>query len=403
MTQTKTLLTGASLGALFAGALWYSADRIDLSAFVSPAQAAVPPVEASLPVVEVVAAEARAITRWDEFTGRFVAVDEVAIRARVSGHLDAVHFRAGEVVEKGDLLFTIDPRPFEAALAEAEARLAELQAALRLAETELERQTQLRDRGHVSQSVLDVAVQEAESARAAIAGAEATVERAKLDLSFTEIRSPVTGRISDDAVSAGNLIAAGAGSEALTTIVSLDPIHFVFDATEQQYLEYMRASTEDGLRNRAGRTAVEVRLIDEPGFEHSGTIDFVDNRIDRTTGTIRGRAVLKNGDGLLTPGMFGRLRLATAEDEQTVLIPEEAIGSDQAMKFVVVVTADGTVERRSVTIGDRHETLRIVEAGLAPGEQVVVSGLHIARPGAQVTARLRDGDDSGDAVELAAR
>ncbi|MEL7140432.1 MAG: efflux RND transporter periplasmic adaptor subunit, partial [Pseudomonadota bacterium] len=212
-----------------------------------------------------------------------------------------------------------------------------------------------------------------------------------------------TGRISDDAVSAGNLIAAGAGSEALTTIVSLDPIHFVFDATEQQYLEYMRASTEDGLRNRAGRTAVEVRLIDEPGFEHSGTIDFVDNRIDRTTGTIRGRAVLKNGDGLLTPGMFGRLRLATAEDEQTVLIPEEAIGSDQAMKFVVVVTADGTVERRSVTLGDRHETLRIVEAGLAPGEQVVVSGLHIARPGAQVTARLRDGDDSGDAVELAAR
>ncbi|MEM1384959.1 MAG: efflux RND transporter periplasmic adaptor subunit [Pseudomonadota bacterium] len=400
MTQTKTLLTGASLGALLAGALWYAADRIDLAALVGPAEASTAPVQAVLPLVDVVAAEARAITRWDEFTGRFVAVDEVAIRARVSGYLDAVHFRAGQIVEKGDLLFTIDPRPFEAALAEADARLAEDRAALRLAETELARQAQLRQQGHVSQSVLDTAVQEAESARAAIAGAAAVVERARLDLGFTEIRSPVTGRISDDAVSAGNLIAAGAGAEALTTVVSLDPIHFVFDATEQQYLEYMRATSDDGLRERAGRTPVAVRLIDEPDFSHTGTIDFVDNRIDRLTGTIRGRAVLPNTDGILTPGMFGRLRLATVENAEAVLIPDEAVGSDQATKFVMVVAADGTVKRREVTLGDRHDTLRIVDAGLTAGEQVVVSGLHMARPGAQVTARLRNGTEVG---ELAAR
>ncbi|MEM7496485.1 MAG: efflux RND transporter periplasmic adaptor subunit [Pseudomonadota bacterium] len=404
MTHAKTLLTGASLGALFAGAVWYASDRIDLPALVSAAEAAAPAAEAAPPpTVDVVRAEARAITRWDEFTGRFEAVDEVSIRARVAGHLDAVHFRSGQIVEKGDLLFTIDPRPFDAALAEAEARLAEMRAALKLAENELERQARLEERGHVSQSVLDQAVQGAETARAAIAGAEAAVERARLDLGFTQIHAPVTGRISDDAVSAGNLIAAGAGSEVLTTIVSLDPIHFVFDATEQQYLEYMRATAGDGLRARAGRTPVAVRLIDEPDFAHEGNIDFVDNRIDRLTGTIRGRAVLQNGDGVLTPGMFGRLRLATAENAETVLIPEEAVGSDQATKFVMVVGETGTVERRAVTLGDRHETLRIVEAGLAPGEQVVVSGLHIARPGAQVTARLQGGEESEDALELAAR
>ncbi|MEM1344648.1 MAG: efflux RND transporter periplasmic adaptor subunit [Pseudomonadota bacterium] len=388
MTQTTPLLTGVSLGALFAGALWYASERVDLPALVTPAQASVPAAAAALPSVEAVYAESRAITRWDAFTGRFEAVDEVAIRARVAGHLDAVHFRAGQIVEKGDLLFTIDPRPFEAALSEAEARLSEVRAALKLAETDLERQSRLRRQGHVSQSVLDRAVQQAEGARAGIAGAEAAVERARLDLSFTRIHAPVTGRISDDGVSAGNLIAAGAGSAVLTTIVSLDPIHFVFDATERQYLEYIRATEASGLRARAGQTPVAVRLIDEADFDHQGTIDFVDNRIDRATGTIRGRAVLDNADGVLTPGMFGRLRLATAQDAETVLVPEEAIGSDQNTKYVLVVAGDGTVERRRVVLGERHEGLRIIAEGLSPGETVVTSGLHIARPGTRVAARI---------------
>ncbi|MEM8622062.1 MAG: efflux RND transporter periplasmic adaptor subunit [Pseudomonadota bacterium] len=403
MTNTKTLLTGASLGALVAASLWYMADRIDLPGLVSEAEASIPAAEAPPPSVDVVAAASDTVTHWDEFTGRFEAVDEVAIRARVSGHLDAVHFQAGEVVEKGDLLFTIDPRPFEATVAEAEARLSEARAALTLAENELARQSQLQARGHVSQSVLDAAEQEASAAKARIAAAEASLEGARLDLGFTRIHAPVTGRISDDAVSAGNLIAAGAGAEVLTTIVSLDPIHFVFDASEQQYLEYVRATAEGGLRATAGQTRVAVRLIDEPDFSREGVIDFVDNRIDRATGTIRGRAVLKNGDGMLTPGMFGRLRLATVEDAEAVLIPEEAIGSDQGTKFAMVVGSDGTVERRPLTLGARHDGLRIVDAGIEAGEQVVVSGLHIARPGATVAANLVTPSDAGEGVTVAAR
>ncbi|MEM6487458.1 MAG: efflux RND transporter periplasmic adaptor subunit [Pseudomonadota bacterium] len=392
MQQTRTLLTGAALGALVAGAGWYAADafaeRFDLPSLVGQAQASTPPAAAApLPAVDAVVAEARAITEWDEFTGRFEAVDEVAIRARVAGYLDAVHFEPGQVVAQGDLLFTIDPRPFEAALAEAEARLAEARAAARLAEAELARAARLRDGGHVSQSVLDTRAQEAESAAAAIAAADAAVARARLDLGFTRIHAPVTGRISDDAVSPGNLVAAGAGTPALTTIVSLDPIHFVFDATERQYLQYMRATEASGLRERAGETPVAVRLIDEDAFDHPGTIDFVDNRIDRSTGTIRGRAVLDNADGVLTPGMFGRLRLATAVDVQRVMVPERAIGSDQTAKFVWVVDAAGTVARRTVTLGERAEGLRVVE-GVAPGEQVVVTGLHMVGPGARVAVTV---------------
>ncbi|MEM9784472.1 MAG: efflux RND transporter periplasmic adaptor subunit [Pseudomonadota bacterium] len=404
MRNTGTLLSGVAIGALIAGGLWYGASRITPPAFIATAEASTPAATAPAPSVDVIRAGAQVVTEWDEFTGRFEAVDEVAIGARVSGYLDAVHFEAGEVVEQGDLLFTIDPRPFQAALAEAEARVAEARAAARLAETELTRAQRLRDGGHVSQSVLDTRAQEAESAAAAIAAAEAAVERARLDLGFTEIRAPVTGRISDDAVTPGNLIAAGAGAEALTTIVSLNPIHFAFDATESQYLEYVRATEAGGLRDRAGQTPVAVRLIDEAEFAHPGSIDFVDNRIDRATGTIRGRAVIDNADGVLTPGMFGRLRLATAVDVERVVIPEAAIGSDQADKFVLVVGADGTVERRAVALGDRlteagRVTGRVVTAGLAAGEQVITGGLHMARPGATVTARLQETEpDTGTRV-----
>lgn len=389
MPKSSKLFAGVALAVLYGSGAWYAGDRISDMQFVASVEASAPAQEARLPVVDVVAAKTRAITEWDEFTGRFEAVDEVSIRARVSGYLDAVHFEPGDVVEKGDLLFTIDPRPFETALAEAEARLIEAKAAASLADKELERAKRLIENGHTSQSVLDERVHEADSARASIAAAQAAVSGARLDLGFTQIHAPVTGRISDDFVSPGNLIAAGATSQALTTIVSLDPIHFVFDATEQQYLEYMRASASSGLRETAGQTPVAVQLIDEPDFAHSGEIDFIDNRIDRSTGTIRGRAVFGNSDGVLTPGMFGRLRLATAEDAVRILIPERAIGSDQTTKFVWVVDDAGSVSRRSVTLHDRYAGERVVE-GLVEGEQVVVTGLHMVGPGAQVTARLVD-------------
>lgn len=387
MPKSSKLLAGAALAVFYGAGAWYAGERISDMPFVASVEASAPAQEAPLPVVDVVAADARSITEWDEFTGRFEAVDEVSIRARVSGYLDEVHFKPGDIVEKGDLLFTIDARPFETALAEAEARLSEARAAARLAEKELERAEQLIENGHTSRSVLDERLHEAEIAAASIAAAEAAVSRARLDLGFTQIHAPVSGRISDDFVSPGNLIAAGAGSGALTTIVSLDPIHFVFDATEQQYLKYMRASASSGLREIAGKTPVDVRLIDEADFAHGGSIDFIDNRIDRSTGTIRGRAVFENPDGVLTPGMFGRLRLATAEDARRVLIPERAIGSDQTTKFVWVVDNTGTVSRKIVTLGDRYADERVVE-GLSEGERVIVSGLHMVGAGAQVTARL---------------
>ncbi|MEM8792667.1 MAG: efflux RND transporter periplasmic adaptor subunit [Pseudomonadota bacterium] len=399
MQLSRTLLAGASIGALVASSIWYAADRLDLPSLVAEANAAAPIAAAPAPTVDVIAAQTQSIVEWDEFAGRFQAVDEVAIRARVSGHLDAVHFDPGQIVEKGDLLFTIDPRPFEAALAEARAQLEEARAAAQLAESEFGRAQQLYERGHVSTSVLDTRAQGATAAEAAISAAVAVVERAELDLAFTKITSPVTGRISDDAVSPGNLIAAGAASGALTTIVSINPIHFVFDATEQQYLEYMRATGGESLRSRASQTPVAVRLIDEPDFAHQGAIDFVDNRIDRATGTIRGRAVLENADGVLTPGMFGRLRLATAENVERVLISERAIGSDQNTKFVWVMREDDTVTRRLVTLGDQHGDLRIVLSGIDAGDRVVVGGLHMLGEGAHVTARFIDEDP----VRVAAR
>ncbi len=399
MLNARTLLTGVSIGALLASTLWYAAERIDLPSLVSQANAEAPAAAPLPPTVDVVAAAARSIVEWDEFAGRFQAADEVQIRSRISGYLEDVHFQPGQVVEEGDLLFTIDARPFQAALAEAEARLQEARAAANLADTELARAQQLRDGGHISASVLDARAQQAASAEASIAAAAAVVEQARLNLGYTEIHAPVTGRISDDAVSPGNLIAAGASAVALTTIVSIDPIHFVFDATEQQYLEYVRATRAEGLRDRARLTPVAVSLIDEPDFAHEGTIDFVDNQIDRLTGTIRGRAVFDNSDGVLTPGMFGRLRLATAQDVDRVLIPERAIGSDQSTKFVWVVMDGGTVTRRLVELGDQHEGLRIVLSGVEAGDQVVVGGLHMLGEGAPVTARIIDADP----VHVAAR
>lgn len=389
MKKTKSLYAGAALALLAAGGAWYGAGQPGLLQFATAAEASAPPAAMPAPEVGVVRAAIREVSEFDEFTGRFEAVDEVAVRARVSGQLTAVHFEPGQIVEKGDLLFTIDPRPFETVLAEAEARLAEARAALKLANVELERQSKLSDRGHASRSSLDSAQQAAAAAKAAITGAEAAVERARLDLEFSRIHAPVSGRISDDAVNAGNLISAGAAGPALTTIVSIDPIHFVFDATEQQLLNYQRSAADGDIRAFLNAAPVAVSLNGETDFGHTGKVDFIDNRIDSATGTIRGRAVLENETGALVPGMFGRLRLTTASGVPRVFIPERAIGSDQAEKFVWVVDAGGTVSRRAITLGERRSGLRSV-TGIEADELVVVDGLHMVGPGATVTARVAE-------------
>lgn len=398
MAKRTPFLITAAAGTVALGAWVFGAGDIPSLFLASPAEATGTPPEPFRPEVGVVQPVSRNLATFDEFTGRFEAVNEVALHPRVSGQLEEIHFTSGEIVQAGDLLFTLDQRPFKAAVAEAEAHLQEARASLRLAETELARQRTLEERGIASRSTLDSAAEAAEAARAMIAGAEAAVTQARLDLEFTEIRAPISGRISDEAVSVGNLIVSGTAGEALTTIVSVNPIHFTFDATEAQFLEYQRAAKGADMRSEAGLRAVTAQLIDEVEFAHKGRIDFIDNRIDRASGTIRGRAVFDNHDGLLTPGMFARLRMETAEEQAQLLVPDQAIGSAQAERFVLIATPEGKVERRVVRPGEMVDGLRVV-AGLAPQDQVIVDSLHMVGPGAEVRIR----PEAPDSQQLASR
>ncbi|MEM7775586.1 MAG: efflux RND transporter periplasmic adaptor subunit [Pseudomonadota bacterium] len=344
--------------------------------------------QAAAPSVAVLTVSTNEVTQWEEFTGRFEAVDHVDVRARVSGYLEAVHFKAGQMVNAGDLLFTIDRRPFEARVSEARAALTQAEATRAAARSALTRAQQLTNRGHSSQAVLDEREEQFATAEAAVVAAKARLRSVELDLTFTEIRAPVDGRISDDAVTPGNLITGGASSSVLTTIVSTAQLHFVFDATEQQLLSRIRTGgNRQDVRERLNGMPVQVRLIDESSFGHAGHIDFVDNTIDRLTGTIRARAILDNQNGVLTPGMFGRMRLADANRVRVALIPDQAIGTDQTQKFVWVLNRDDKAERRPVEIAGKRGQLRIVTKGLADGERVVTSGLHRVASGRQVNPR----------------
>ncbi|WP_153204350.1 efflux RND transporter periplasmic adaptor subunit [Niveispirillum sp. SYP-B3756] len=326
------------------------------------------------------------IHEWDEYTGRFTAVEGVEIRARVSGYLTSVNFRDGDLVNKGDLLFIIDPRPYQAALDGAQAAVAQAKSQVTLADRELNRARDLRQTQAVSQSVLDTRSQMLQAAQASLLAAEAEQRAAALNLEFTQVRAPVTGRVSNHRVSVGNLVSGGsAESTLLTTVVSLDPIYFYFDADQASYLRYQRLS-QSGER-QSGRVVqhpVQLALPDEAGYVHQGKLDFIDNRIDDSTGTIRARAVFDNADGVLTPGMFGRLRLAGRSDYQGLLVPDSAIGTDQNRRYVMVVGADNKVVMRPVTLGPLIDGLRVVREGLAANERIVTAGLLRVRPGATV-------------------
>lgn len=349
----------------------------------SKTQSAAPPP----PLVTVAKPVARMIADQDEYVGRFVAVESVEVRARVSGYLEAIHFQDGQIVKAGDLLFTIDRRPFKAAFAQAQASLAQARANLAFADSDLARGQGLSVGSVITQQTLDQRTQAKRVAQATVAAQEAAVEQAGLDLQFTELRAPVSGRIGDRRVSIGNLVTGGTSGNTslLATIESIDPIRFEFTVDEASYLRYAHLS-RDGAEaaNRGLTLPIGLKLIDESTFSHDGKLDFLDNAIDRSSGTIRARAVFANPYGEFTPGMFARVRIAPAPAKTSLLVPEAAIGAEQARKFVLVVDAQNVARPKYVTLGPVVDGLRVV-GGLGPEDNVVVNGLMRARPGVKVT------------------
>ncbi|HKU97506.1 MAG TPA: efflux RND transporter periplasmic adaptor subunit [Vineibacter sp.] len=329
----------------------------------------------------------REVVEYDEFTGQFAAVEQVELRSRVSGYLQSHHFEEGQIVKKGDLLFVIDPRPFEAALASARAQVVQAEARVDLATRQLARAAELRGRDFVAASTFDERQQEQRVATAAVEIAKAAVRTAELDVEFSRILAPVSGRIGRREVSDGNLVSGGSGSgnTLLTTIVSIDPIYFVFDMSEGDFIAYQRAVQSGKLQSTRDSIPVFARLRDEPDWPREGKLNFVDNQVNRSAGTIRARAVFPNADGFLTPGQFGRIRLPGSEPYKAMLIPDSAILTDQSQKIVMTVNAEGVVVPKMVRQGPIYDGLRIIRSGLAPEDRVIINGLVRARPGAKVT------------------
>ena len=340
------------------------------------AQSAPPP-----PQVTVAPAVSRVVADEDEFTGHFEAVHAVEVRPRVGGFVERVAFTEGTIVHQGDALFTIDARPYEAEVSRAEAVLEQAKTRNGLADMELERAQRLVATQAISREELDARTSGRAESDAGIRAAEAALRIAKLNLEWTTVRAPITGRVSRAEVTSGNLVQAGPpAATLLTTIVSLDPMYVYFDTDEQAYLKYMQS-------DRRLARPVFVGLATEPGNTHEGTVDFIDNQVDRSAGTIRVRAVVPNKSLLFTPGLFARVRLVAGEQHPATLIQDRAIGTDQDRKFVLVLNPDNTLAYRPITIGKLVDGLRTVTTGLNPGERVVVNGMMRVRPGMKVVAQ----------------
>jgi len=350
------------------------------SSLAQPGPAQAPPVTVAKPVVKDI------IERTD-FIGRFEAIDQVDIRARVSGYLDKVHFQDGTFVKTGDLLFTIDPRPYQNALEQAQSAVTSSQVRLEFAQSDLDRAEQLRRTGNITDQLYDQRRQAFLTAKAELDRAQAALRQAQLDVEFTQIRSPLSGRISRRLISEGNLV--NANQTILTNVLSLDPIQFYFDVDERSYLAYSRQS-QGGTKTSANGEANEVvlTLTDERLGQRRGLLDFVDNRLDAASGTIRLRAVFENKDLFLTPGLFGRVTVGASDPYQGILLPDEAIGSDQDRRVVYVVGENNVVNLKPVRIGPRIDGYRVIRDGLTGNETVVVNGLVRVRPGAPITPQL---------------
>ena len=346
-----------------------------------------PPGAMAPPAVTVAHPLEHDTIEWAEYTGQFEAVEYVELRARVSGYLTEIHFKDGQTVAKGDLLFVIDPRPFEADLAQAQANLERDKAQLLRANQDLKRYAELAKKDFATRQQYDNARAAADGAAATVKADEAALDQARLNLEFTHITAPVSGRIGSHQVSVGNLVVGGATNTTtlLTTIVSLDPIHFVFDVSEADQLAYKRGIAAGKLRSaRDSVVAIQARLVDETRWAHNGQIDFVDNQLNRGAGTLRLRAVFPNPDRLLVPGQFAKVRVPVSEPHIVLLVPDSAVVTDQSRKLLMVVTESGTVEPRMVTLGPAAEGLRIVRSGVSATDSIIIDGLMRVRPGAKV-------------------
>ena len=362
---------------VYLGAYRGAGNSADAQAGAPPA----PPVTVSQPLQ-------REIVEWNEYTGQFAATEFVELRARVNGYLTEIHFEDGQFVGKGDLLFVIDPRPFEIALASARAQLDQATARLELGKRQLARAAELRQRDNIPASTYDERVEEVRGATAALDSAHAAVRSAELDLEFTHVTAPMAGHISRHLVSIGNLVFGGntGTTTLLTTIVSIDPIYCVFDISEADLLAYRRAAASGLLKvANSDSLPMQARLLDEKQWTLKGRLNFVENQVDRGSGTLRVRAVFANADAAIVPGQFARLRAPASEPHQALLVPDSAVLSDQSRKLLMVVRDDGTVEPRVVQLGPLYEGLRIIRSGVAEADRVIINGLLRARPGAKVT------------------
>lgn len=370
---------GAALaGVLAAGAL--SGCQKAQSAKVDPAKSAPPEVLVAQPVEGEV-------TDFEDFTGRSDAMKSVEVRARVTGYLEAVHFRDGSEVEEGDLLFEIDPRPYQAEVDRTDSTYAQAEARLRSADTEFQRTSALLRRGSVTREEYDLDAEALAEARAGLGIQKAARDLARLNLEFTKVRAPITGRIGRGMVDPGNLVQAD--DTMLTTIVSLDPMYVYFDVDERTVLRLRRLRREGKFASRDETTIPFLAaLVDEEGFPHAGAIDYSDNRIDPSTGTLQARGVIPNpAPHVLSPGLFVRVRLQIGRPYRAILVQEQALGSDQGRKYLYVVDDAGKATYRPVKVGALNAGMRVIEEGLEKGERVVVSGLQRIRPGIQVAAK----------------